>query len=92
MKLRVISFSFFEHCLLQNNTKSLGPKHDTLIEGGPPAQSDPCIGRIVEGEDTLIRLKRIEHDTDGVKERLFQDISLFEDAVTIKSAKIVSRG
>lgn len=45
----------------------------------------------MRGEDTLIRMKRIERENDaGDKERLFQDINAFEQIVSLKSVSILS--
>jgi hypothetical protein len=58
--------------------------------GAPPLEGDPCIGKLVKGEDFLIKIKRVEHQTDeGITERLFQSIGKFERFVTITSAKVV---
>lgn len=62
------------------------------MAGGPPAEGDPNLGRIVSGDDFLIKLKRLEHQTEGGEtERLMQDIGKFLRVVTISSVKIVSK-
>jgi len=73
----------------QNNTRTLHPKGQRVV-GGLPLEGDPCIGKIVRGLDSFQAIKRLEHLNDeGEMQLLSPDITAFQKAVTIISAKIV---
>jgi hypothetical protein len=64
-----------------------------LIPGAPPLKADPVIGKLIDGFDYLLTLRRLEFTNDeGETQRLFQDIGKFQDAVMIKNAQIVKYG
>jgi hypothetical protein len=72
----------------QNNTKALGPRGE-FVPGGPPLAADPCIGKLIRGQDLFIRMKRMETTLDGISSRLFQDIAMFQKTVTISSVRLI---
>jgi hypothetical protein len=77
----------------QDNTKPLGPKGEREA-GDPPLDADPTIGKLVQGEDLFIRLKRIckEASLDGTPgDRLFLDIGGFLQYVRIGTARVVPK-
>lgn len=61
--------------------------------GYPPQEIDPCIAKVVVGEEIIVRMKKMESIVEEGKnpQRLFQDIGEFQKVVTVISASVMSK-